>query len=143
MLMLALRPSLRLALLLGGLHAGALFCLWLVPLTLWVKLSGSGLLLMSAVHAVFHHALNRGPRSVQALTLDQAGRLEVVMKGNRLAAELVPGAFVTPWLTVLPCRTAKGRVSVLLTPDRVEAESFRRLRLRLRWGRLPARQAPQ
>ena len=141
--MLYLRPSLWLALLLGGLHAGALFCLWLVPLMPWAKLLGSALLLTSAVHAVFHHALNRCARSVQALALDQAGRLEVVMGGNRLAAALVPGAFVTPWLTVLQCRTAKGRVSLLLTPDRVEAEAFRRLRVRLRWGRVPAPESPQ
>jgi len=54
--------------------------------------------------------------------------------GDFVPAQLLPGAAVHPWLTVLRLRNAAGRVCVLcLTVDSLKKEDFRRLRVFLRW----------
>jgi hypothetical protein len=45
----------------------------------------------------------------------------------------MPVAFVHPLLTVLSFQGAEGRYTVILTPDVVEVDMFRRLRVRLRF----------
>jgi len=54
--------------------------------------------------------------------------------GEFAAAQLLPGATVHPWLTVLRLRSAAGCVCILcLTVDSLKREDFRRLRVFLRW----------
>lgn len=49
-------------------------------------------------------------------------------------AELMPGAIVHPWLTVVRLKTDGGRMCTLIaTVDNLEREDFRRLRVFLRW----------
>jgi toxin CptA len=45
-----------------------------------------------------------------------------------------PGSLVTPWICVLRLRTDTGHVqNVLILPDSLHADDFRRLRVWLRW----------
>lgn len=54
--------------------------------------------------------------------------------GDFSSVQLLPGATVHPWLTVLRLRGADGHIRVLcLTVDSLKREDFRRLRVFLRW----------
>jgi toxin CptA len=53
-------------------------------------------------------------------------------------------SFVTPYLTVLNLKPEGARFAhaLVILPDSLEAESFRRLRVRLKWGTAdPARRS--
>lgn len=71
-----------------------------------------------------------------AVHLERTGHLSVALAGMEefSTAELLPGAIVHPWLTVVRLKTDGGRVCTLIaTVDSLEPEDFRRLRVFLRW----------
>lgn len=71
---------------------------------------------------------------VQRVQLFADGRWRVWCKGRVHDAELGDGCLVSPQLTILPLRVGSKRIRyVLLTTDNVQADSFRRLRVRLRY----------
>ena len=74
----------------------------------------------------FGHALK--PRELVV-----SGGLDVAVDGAQ--GRIVDGSFAAPWLTVVHWRPLGGRFTrtVLVLPDMVDAESFRRLRVILRW----------
>lgn len=89
---------------------------------------------MSAALAMRRHLLFLGA-SIVALTLKSDGTFLVRLADSEVEkGELLPGAFVHPQLTVLVFRLSqkKRRRALLLTPDNVDPEAFRRLRVRLR-----------
>ncbi len=53
--------------------------------------------------------------------------------GTRDRARLAPGPVVSPWLTILTLDGPRGRIGLFVTPDMLDADSFRRLRMRLLW----------
>lgn len=81
--------------------------------------------------------LLRGRRAVRRFRLQRDGGIEVeAPSGARRAGAVRPGSFVAPWLTVVRWRAEGGwrDRTILLLPDMVEAEAFRRLRVLLRWA---------
>jgi toxin CptA len=71
---------------------------------------------------------------VQRVRLFPDGRWRVWCDGGIYDAELADGCLVSPTLTILPLRIESRRTKyVLLTTDNVDADSFRRLRVRLRY----------
>lgn len=73
---------------------------------------------------------------LSAISLEKAGQLNVVPAGadEFLAATLLPGATVHPWLSVARLQTDDGRIYILIVaPDSTDHQSFRRLRVFLRW----------
>lgn len=126
-------PSIRLFLVQGVIHLGAVVCLWPTLLPLWLKpllalcilalLVRQGREFLRLRDRPLHLMLNR---EEEWLLLQQG------MDDERL--QLLPGAFVHPWLAVLRFRRA-GRLwplVLILTRDNIESELFRRLRVRLR-----------
>lgn len=94
------------------------------------------LTLAEAIRAARRHAWQEGRGAVRDLVVDIAGRVEVVgADGGRRAGRLVDGSFVAPWLAVVRWRPEGARLSraVVIAPDAVDAEAFRRLRVLLRW----------
>ncbi|MEP7262597.1 MAG: protein YgfX [Usitatibacter sp.] len=69
---------------------------------------------------------------VRSLSLGRDG----VMSLDGRAGLLREGSFVSPWLTVLRWRPAGARFdrTVLILPDMLAREDFRRLRVLLRWA---------
>lgn len=67
------------------------------------------------------------------------GQTEIVMvlrSGRHLPGRISPDSFVTPYLVILNVvlsEQRRGR-SLLILPDTMGAESFRRLRVALKWG---------
>lgn len=79
-------------------------------------------------------AFNTAPDAVTGLLWAADGDWVLgLADGRRVAATLLPGPYRHPQLTVLRFRVP-GRwrpVSAVITPDRVDPEAFRRLRVRL------------
>jgi len=97
-----------------------------IPLAHAAKLAAVGWI---GVHALV--ALRR-LRTRSSVELDSSGAVRIDGREGQLRG----GAFVAPWLTVLRWRPEgawKDR-SLLVAPDMLGADEFRRLRVLLRWG---------
>lgn len=110
---------------------GAVFCTLLLahPFT-WQR---NVLLLALAVHLwMALRAAREAP--IARLELDARARWHVSFcDGRGLAAELESAPWVSPFFTTVNLRCADGlRRQVVLLPDMVDADGFRRLRVRLR-----------
>ncbi|MBS1188951.1 MAG: hypothetical protein H6R10_743 [Rhodocyclaceae bacterium] len=72
---------------------------------------------------------------VTAVRLFGDGRMAYRQAGGEefLAAELLAGATVHPWLTVFRLKSAESTTTVAVLPDSTTGEEFRRLRVWLRW----------
>ena len=136
-LRLTVRSSPRLAcvFIAAGVVAG--LCVLLAPLPWWVKAPVLIVVTLATWHALALHAWQRLPAACCGIEIDGKGRLVLQRRDGSTAEAVVErDSIVTVPLTILNLRLAQGRkrVSVLLTPDRVEAETYRRLRVWLRWA---------
>jgi hypothetical protein len=78
----------------------------------------------------------RGGRAVHRLVTDLSGRMEVThAEGPIEAGRLAQGSFVAPFLTIVRWHPDGARFSraVVIFPDAIAKEDFRRLRVLLRW----------
>lgn len=92
---------------------------------------------LAAAYFIAQDALLWLPWSLTDLALDSKGELSVTRKDGLVGtASVLPSSFVAAYLTVLNLKigTSYWRSNLLLAPDRVDAEAFRRLRVWLRWG---------
>lgn len=137
----ALRPSPALAIGVGAAHAAAVFgaAMGLAPAA--AAIAGAGLAL-SAVHHL-RLALHRSPAAIAGLEFGSDGRFAVAgPAGDWSEATVVAATVPARWLAVLVAYDAtRTRRSAVVVPGSVDPESFRRLRVWLRWralGRTPA-----
>jgi toxin CptA len=136
MLTIAVGPSRRLTGLLAGLHAFAIALFWLAPLPHWLAILLTAALLGSAWSTLRRHGFRTLRHSLIALRLDADCRCEFQTRaGAWHEAALLGSSFVSPYLTVLNLKPAGGRLvkHLVIFPDAVNAEDFRRLRVRLKW----------
>ena len=73
---------------------------------------------------------------LSAIRLERSGEISVAVVGTPgfVEAELLAGATVHPWLTVVRFNVWDGRRCLLIaTVDTMKPEDFRRLRVFLRW----------
>ena len=140
----ALVPSRILAAVLIMAHLVALAVVVVVTLPLWVKLLAGAAIAASCAGSICHTAFLRTARAIVELEAGEGGRVSY-RGGNGIwcEARLLGSSFVTPWLTVLNLRPEGARLArhVIIMPDNVDADAFRRLRVLLRWSR-PASRAP-
>lgn len=136
-----LQPSRQLGLLLCGGHAGAVALSWAASIPWWASLAVSLAVLASLAFCLRAHALRNGPRAVVGveLRLDGSGAIQD-RRGHWREVGVLGSTFVSPLLTVLNLRLsgAGGRRSLIVTPDALGADEFRRLRVWLRWRGMPA-----
>lgn len=130
-------PSLRFALRFAHLTAAALALLA-------CGVAPAGCLLAAALlgHLCWLEARRRAlAASLLAVLFDSAGVWHLQWRdGRRERARLAPGPVVSPWLTILTLDGPRGRIGLFVTPDMLDADSFRRLRMRLLWqGTTPER----
>jgi len=91
-------------------------------------------LLASAIEHV-RRALQHSPLAVAGLEFDAGGGVAIAGPATDWSpARLTDAAVPTPWLAVVRLRDALGRRrTALVLPDALAPESFRRLRVWLRW----------
>jgi toxin CptA len=138
MLNLQLRFSRTLGALLVGAHLASLALLWITPLPSGVQFAASLLLLASGLFYLRRDCLLLAPGSIVSLRFDQEGACSYQARGGEwFEATLLGSSLVTPWLSVLNFKpeTSRGMRSVVLFPDSIDAEDYRKLRVLLRWGR--------
>lgn len=138
----------------GLTHGGAAILVWLLPLDTPLCAAMSLLIVAAGLWAVREQCW--GGRAVVGLSWEQGGHWRLERRDGRVeTARLLPGSYLQPQLAVLrfvvdaaQVREVKsagerplpgrmldwvaGRRAIVLLPDGVDAESFRRLRVRMR-----------
>ena len=132
---LSLAPS-RLAA--GGLAVMALSTLAVIAATpgpVAVRILAATAVACAALECA--HGLGAGGAGRRALRLRASGEIEVRSPGGRWRRGcLRAGSFVAPWLTLVLWRAEGSRFdrAVVILPDMLGEEEFRRLRVWLRWA---------
>ena len=129
------RPPGSLMLFLSIVHAISILCLLPLALPDWVKCLLALIILYSYHGYTLDYLRARGKRLELILQPDNEWRLVDLSRPDqqRVRVTLIPGAFVHPRLVVLNMQGPAGRFALLLTPQNVDADTFRRLRVRLRY----------
>lgn len=140
---LTLHASYRLLIIqvLAGLFSSAM-CLWL-PVAVWLKIMLMLTVLTVVMFSVWRHALLLLPQSVVAIKVSHDNQLHLVLKNGQAREMLVQdNTVVTAYLTVINCLPKTARVwqaycptTIVILPDATDVESFRQLRVWLRWAK--------
>ena len=135
-LLIVLKPSRMLVVILLIAHAVSGVLILILPLALWLKLVGIAIIVLASFYYVRRYALLRTPTAVRELRMLSDGRLEI-FRSDWQSATLLGEQFIHPMLTIIRCRAETDRwpVSIVLLSDMLDAESFRALRVRLKWRR--------
>lgn len=133
-LTVSLKPSRTLATILILAHATSGILLAVLPLPLWLKVAGVALVLIAAWHYVRHYALLNTPNAVRELRMLPDGKIDI-LRSDWQSARLTGEQFVHPLLTIVRCRVENSGlpIAIVILPDMLDAESFRMLRVRLKW----------
>lgn len=130
------KPSRQLAMLLLIVHVGSFGLLWPLAVPLWIKVMITGLLIMSFIYYLRQEALLTSDAAITVFTLTAEQKCIITThSGTIINGSLLANSFVSPYLTLILIQPqGKWRThSIVLLPDSLDAESFRRLRVRLRW----------
>lgn len=137
MLRVSLRASRRLASVLVVAHTAAAATLIPLALALSAKLVCGMLVAVSLFVSLRRHALLSGSSAIREIELE-AGEVAEVRNtaGEWRDARVLGSSYVSPALTVLNLRVGGSRFAwhVVIVPDSIDAETFRRLRVQLRWS---------
>jgi len=130
-----LRGSRLLALFLvlcAGFSLMLLFSLPLSPLWQWV---GASAVLAPAGFVLLRDAWQRLPQSCLKFGADSNRGISLYLRGGEaFGGRVEDSSFVSPWLTLINLVGDGGkRRSLVILPDSLDREEFRRLRVRLRW----------
>jgi len=133
-ILILIKPSPWLAGGIVAIHIGAVLALFAADLHWPVRCLLVLVVAAGLIHALFTHVLQWYPEApVQLLLPAESECLLTCCNGQTNSVQLMPAAFVHPRFTVLSFKGVKRRYTVILTPDVVGADMFRRLRVRLRF----------
>jgi toxin CptA len=136
-LSIALHPSRHLAAVLAAAHLAAVAAFATLGLPLWAVTGICAALAVNGWRAA-RMALLRESESIIALEARGENGLPYRTRaGVWQESRLLPTSYVSPWLTVLNLESKGTRRvrHVVILPDAIDGEDFRRLRAWLRWGR--------
>lgn len=132
-----LRPSRILAALFSALCFAALVSIWTLPLPSLVLLALTLLVSGWGGYCLLHYAILRTGAACVAFRLEDSDGIVLVLRnGSHLVCTLSDDSLVAPYVVILNVvlnEQRRGR-SVLIFRDAMGADSFRRLRVALRWG---------
>jgi len=137
MLKLSIRRSRSLAWLLLAAHIAALTLVWLPAMPPWLGAPAALALIASLFFSLLRVALLKTPQAVTAIEIGDDGAIAVQTRdGAWHPCRLSGDSFVSAWLTIMVLRQENRHAAkhVVLVPDNVDAEDFRRLRVWLRWA---------
>lgn len=122
---------------LGCAHLSAFATLIPLELALQSKLLLSLAIVASLAHSLWRFAFLRSPRSVIALELKDR-ETAIVQQGDETWHEgkVLGTSYVSPLLTVVNLRLDGHRLTrhIVVVPDNIDPEEFRKLRVTLRWS---------
>ncbi len=134
-----LRPSYYLAILLLIIHGGAIACLWILVWPWWAKLLLAFACLMSFVALFCQHVLLSNAHSIIEFWQQTGGLWQLRDNlGESRTAKLADNSICTRYFVLLNFYYLKKqkrisvRTSVLVLPDSLADQDFRRLRRQLR-----------
>ncbi len=131
-----LKPSRRLILILSLAHLVAASALWPLVLSIAIKLTGVALVVTSLIYYLRKDALLSAKNAVVALEISDEMQCTLTTQSDASIVCAIQGnTFVAPYLTVLNLKPEKQLFtrSVVIFPDAIDAETFRKLRVLLRW----------
>lgn len=131
-----LQPSRYLAAVLVVVHGSALAVLFPLTLPVWAKTALAIVILFSLAYHLRRDALLSSRIAVMALLLEEEQAVLTLRRGDQLAGQILRNTLVTPFITVLNVLPQGAHLarSVVILPDSLDAETFRQLRVRLKWG---------
>jgi toxin CptA len=136
MLRINLRPSLLLAGILALAHGAVLLVIALIGIPMWTKITAAVVIVSSGAYCIRRYALLKGADAPVALVISPNNAFSFdTRSGECCECRVLDGTYVKPYLTVLDLQSADGRAirRIVLVPDSLHAEDFRRLRVWLRW----------
>jgi len=138
-----LQPSRYLAAILIAAHGIALAALFPLALPVWSKVALALLISFSLIYHLRRDAWLFAPSASVELVLDGDRVVLTTRGGEQLAGQILRDSLVTPFLTILNVLPQGARFarSVVILPDSLDAESFRQLRVCLKWGSNPKPQS--
>ena len=130
------RPSRYFAAMLVAAHGITLVALLPLALPGWARVALAALILFSLAYHLRRDAWLSTPSAGVALTLEGDRVVLTTRGGGQLAGRILRDSLVTPFLTVLNILPQGAHLarSVIILPDSLDVESFRQLRVCLRWG---------
>ena len=114
-------------------HLAAFVVLLLTPLPAGLGPAGMLVLLFSLWRSHSQYVSLTHPCSVRTVCWGEGCSCQLrFSSGQAVAARLMPRVFILPWLVILHFRSDRGQNHrLVLLPDMLEPEVFRRLRVRL------------
>jgi toxin CptA len=120
-----------------GVHIGAAATLIPLQIPLAAKLVMALALGLSLAHSLRRFAWLRSHRAIVGLELTdrEHGSIQFA-QGAWCEGRVLPTTYVTPVLTVVNVRVSGLRTlrHVIIVPDNIDADDFRKLRVMLRWA---------
>ncbi len=105
----------------------AMISVMLVPVVVIIKLLVCGLIALASYFAQIKH------NQYRQVIWHEANQWTIQSSTKTIQAQLVPDSYVSPWLTILCFRTETNKkLSIMIFPDAINPETFRRLRGRLK-----------
>ena len=136
------KPSMIFSALFTLMGVAACCIVMLLAIPSQIKLILMLMIIMSAVYAVLKHGLLSLPSSYITLKVNSKNQLQLIRKdGKTLDMKVEKDSTVTPYLTVLNSRVEDASWlqglfghALIISPDAINAESYRQLRVWLRWS---------
>jgi len=93
--------------------------------------AGAGLIILLLILFSLWHAIRLHPGSVSAVLWSETRSCRLSLaSGQDIEARLLPQVFILPWLVIMRFRSDRKRLhQLVLLPDMLEPEIFRRLRV--------------
>ena len=140
-LRIALRPSRMLIAMLATAHLAAVAAAAVSHPGTLLKLALCAALAVNGCWTLRRHGLLKAAASIVALEIRGESDCLAQMRDQRwIECRVLASSYVTPLLVVLHlrCRGHRFARHVVILPDSMPAETFRRLRVRLRWSNVDA-----
>ena len=131
-----LQPSYYLAAMLIAAHGITIAILFPLFFPIWAKTALIFLVLFSMGYHLRREAWLSAPSATVALLIEDDLAVLTKRNGDQLTGNILRDSLVTPFLTVLNVLPQGARISqsIVILPDSMNAESFRQLRVWLKWG---------
>ena len=138
------KPSITLTLIICAMGLGAGVILILPALIGQIKLMLGIFILSAVIYTVCQYGLLSLPWSYIALNVSSSNQVQLVRRdGKQIDVHVRGDSVVTPYLTVVNCQVINAPLlarlfapHLVILPDALDAESYRQLRVWLRWGKV-------